>query len=405
MTKKLENQKHNLTAFHINAGSIPKHYDEIVRLVRKTGVDILCVSETFIWEKTPKMFYEIPGYSFIHKDRNMKCRGGTGIYIKNGISFKEIKLSKNVIQPEMCFIEVKCQYAKVAVGVIYKTPLVSYTEYSILPEVLAPIITGYEHHIILGDFNIDHLKPDSSACKFFRDHVLQPFDLSQMITEPTRITEKSSTLIDLLLVSYPDYIKVVGVADVPCIADHCLIFASYAVKKPKFKPKIVIKRKMDNFNIEQFNSDISLAHWGSLSAFDFDDIENKVTVFEKNYHDIIEKHCPNVEICVTHPTASSWLTSEIKQLQNDRDKYYSKFKIMKKSQKLQSKNDHNFKAKMNITENIYHQLRNKVTHAIRKSKKDVFEEKINKKLKQPKQFYSALKNMILSTPKTLLARK
>ena len=104
---RLEKHKNNLTCFHINAGSIPKHYDEIVRLLNETNVDILGVSETFICEKTPKIFYEVPGYHFVHKDRNMKCRGGTGLYIKNGLSFKEIKLSQEVIQPEICFIEVK----------------------------------------------------------------------------------------------------------------------------------------------------------------------------------------------------------------------------------------------------------------------------------------------------------
>ena len=56
-----------------------------------------------------------------------------------------------------------------------------------------------------------------------------------------------------------------------------------------------------------------------------------------------------------------------------------------------SRNDPNFKAKIKITENIYHQLRNKVTHSIRKSKIAVFDEKINKKLKQPREFHNALK--------------
>ena len=228
---KLHIFKNILTSFHINAQSIPKHYDEIVRLLFETGVDILAVSETFICEKTPKMFYEIPGYKFFHTDRTMKSRGGTGLYIKEGIDCKEIKLCKEVIQPEICFVEVTCNNTKVAVGVIYKSPLISYTQYSVLNELLAPIITGYEHHIIMGDMNIDHLKPDSSACKFFREHVTEPFDLSQMITEPTRITDTSGTLIDLLLVSYPENVKISGVVDVPAIGDHCLIFSSYAIKK------------------------------------------------------------------------------------------------------------------------------------------------------------------------------
>lgn len=322
---KLRKFQNNLTSFHINAQSIPKHYDEIVRILNETGVDILAVSETFVCEKTPKMFYEIPGYKFFHKDRTMKSRGGTGLYVKEGITCREIKLCKEVSQPEICFVEVTCTNTKIAVGVIYKSPLISYTQYAVLTEILAPIITGYEHHIIMGDFNIDHLKPDSSACKFFREHVTEPFDLSQVITEPTRITDTSSTLIDLLLVSYPDNVKVSGVVDVPAIGDHCLIFSSYSIKKPKFKPKIITKRKMDNFDTEQFKNDIAFAPWGCLSAFDYGDLDNKITVIENIYRDIMDKHCPKVEMRVTHPTSSAWRTDEIKQLQNDRDRYYTKF--------------------------------------------------------------------------------
>ena len=83
---------------------------------------------------------------------------------------------------------------------------------------------------------------------------------------------------DLLLVSYPDNVKISGVVDVPAIGDHCLIFACYALKKPKFKPKIIVKRKMDKFNIENFKNDIDLAPWGNLSVFADNDLDNKITV-------------------------------------------------------------------------------------------------------------------------------
>ena len=202
------------------------------------------------------------------------------------------------------------------------------------------------------------------------------------------------------MVSYPDNVKVSGVVDVPAIADHCLIFCSYAIKKPKFKPKIITKRKMANFNIEDFKNDIAFAPWGNLQVFEENDLDNKITVIENIYRDIIDKHCPKVEIRVTHPSSSSWRTDEIKQLQIDRDRYFSKFKKMKKDAKNMSKNDQNFKAKLKITENIYHQLRNKVTHSIRKSKIAVFDEKINKKLKQPKEFYHALKTHEVVDSKT-----
>ena len=167
-----------------------------------------------------------------------------------------------------------------------------------------------------------------------------------------------------------------------------------------FKPKIIIKRKMQNFNAENFKNDIAMLPWGSLSAFEHNDLDNKVAVIENIFRDIIDKHCPKVEIRVTHPSSSAWRTSEIKQLQNDRDRYYSKFKKLKKDEKINSKHDPNYKAKMKITENIYHQLRNKVTHAIRKSKIKVFDDKINKKLKQPKQFHQALRTHNVVDSKT-----
>ena len=42
----------------------------------------------------------------------------------------------------MCFVQVTCNKTKVAVGVIYKSPLISYTQYGVLTEILAPIISG-----------------------------------------------------------------------------------------------------------------------------------------------------------------------------------------------------------------------------------------------------------------------
>ena len=89
----------------------------------------------------------------------------------------------------------------------------------------------------MGDMNINHLQPDSSSCKFFTNYVTEPFDLTQVINDPTWITSTSSTLIDLMLVSSPENVKVQGVVDTPGISDHSLIFIAYSLKKPKFKPK------------------------------------------------------------------------------------------------------------------------------------------------------------------------
>ena len=65
---------------HMNAVSIPLHRDEIARVLYKTNLDILGVSETNIKHNTPKDLYNIKGYKFFHVDRNHKNCGGVGIF-------------------------------------------------------------------------------------------------------------------------------------------------------------------------------------------------------------------------------------------------------------------------------------------------------------------------------------
>ena len=234
INSKLSNYNNLVKLAHINACSIPKHIHEIVKILNETGFDALGVSETFISDHTPKSIYQIPGYKFINKNRDKKCRGGIGIYVNENLPVKLISLPVELVQPEMLFVEVTIGMAKMAIGVIYKSPLIPYSVYAAIHENLSAVTNKYEHFLIMGDMNINHLKPDSSPCKFFTTYVTEPFALSQVITEPTRITSTSSTLIDLMLISCPENVKVQGVVDTPGISDHCLTFLAYALKKPKF---------------------------------------------------------------------------------------------------------------------------------------------------------------------------
>ena len=360
---------------HVNARSVPCHLHEIERALNITGLDALGTCETFIGENTPESVYQIPGYKFVNKSRDKKCRGGIGIYIAEYLPVKPIKLPVEFVQPEMLFVEVTVGAAKMALGVIYKSPLIPYSVYASIHENLVAVTTKYEHCLIMGDMNINHLQPESSPCKFFTTYVTEPFAFTQVITEPTRITATSSTLIDLMLTACPDNVKVHGVVDTPGISDHCMTYMAYSLKKPKFKPKMVTRRDFRNFNRDSFVYDMSIAPWGNIEAVDDDDIDNKVTIFENIHRDVIDKHAPFRTFRVTRP-AAPWLTPEIKELMDDRDKYKNKFNKDKRPE----------------TEILFKDLRNKVTHAIRQQKIKCFNEKINTKFKDPKHFHQALKN-------------
>ena len=375
LNMKFKNYRNLLNIAHVNARSAPKHIHEIDRIIRGTDLDILGISETFISPNTPKSVYQLSGYNFFHKDRDMKCRGGVGIYINEKFPAKLIKLPNDLVQPEMIFTEITVGKIKIAIGVIYKSPLIPYGVYANMHENLVAVTSKYEHCLLIGDMNIDFLKQSSSALKFFKSYVTEPFALTQVINQPTRVTSSTSTLIDLMLTSSPENVKVHGVVDTPGISDHCLTYLSYSIKKPKFKPKMVTRRDMRNFNTEKFLTDMANAHWEFVDAVEDDDIENKVTIFENIHKDIIDRHAPMRTFRVTRP-AAPWLTNEIKSLMDSRDKYKNKFNVDKNPD----------------TEILFKHLRNKVTHAIRDSKIETLNNQINTKIKNSKQFNKALKN-------------
>ena len=372
---RLKNYAHLLKCGHINARSVPKHVHEIDRVLQGTKFDALAVCETFKSQNTPEWICKIRGYNFFHKDRDMQCRGGVGIYITENLPAKYITLPVKLVQPEMLFVEVTVGLIKIAVGVIYKSPLVPYSVFAAIHENLLSVTSKYEHCIIMGDMNIDHLKVNTPALNFFTSYVTEPFALTQVIDEPTRITADSSTLIDLMLTSNSENVKVHGVIDTPGISDHCLTYLAYSIKKPKFKPKMVTRRDFRNFDENKFLTDMSNAPWGNIYAVEDDDINNKVTIFENIHTEIIDKHAPMRTFRVTRP-ATPWLTDDIKKIMDQRDKYKNKFNKDKKSG----------------TEVLYKDLRNRVTHAIRQSKIKIFNDKINTKFKNPKMFHQAFKN-------------
>ena len=281
----------------------------------------------------------------------------------------------NLVQPEMIFVEITIGVVKMVVGVIYKSPLIPYSVFAGIHENIAFVTSKYEHCIILGDMNIDHLKVDSSPLKFFNSYLTEPFALSQIVDKPTRITNTSSTLIDLMLTTNVNNVKVHGVVDTPGISDHCLTFMAYSLKKPKFKAKMVTRRDFRNFDEQKFERDMEKAPWGNILAVADDDIDNKVTIFENIHAGIIDKHAPFRTFRVTRP-ASPWLNDYIKKMMDDRDKYKNKFNLDKNTE----------------TEEMFKILRNNVCQEIRRAKIKTFNEKINLKTENSKEFSKALKN-------------
>ena len=117
--------------------------------------------------------------------------------------------------------------------------------------------------ILVGDLNCDvyKLAPDPQT------HKLQTlcclYQLSQVINKPTRITETTATLIDLILTNKPEYISSAGVLHLG-ISDHSLIYAVRKFDLPKSRPTIKEVRDFKHFSEFHFRADLMQVPWETI---------------------------------------------------------------------------------------------------------------------------------------------
>ena len=125
--------------------------------------------------------------------------------------------------------------------------------------------------VLLGDLNMDRLRPNEGEGKILKD--LQDVDnLQCIITDVTRITPNSQTLLDVILTATPEMFKKYGTYD-PVVNDHCLVYGVMRERVTKHEPKIFTFRDEKNTNIKQLNKDLLDAPWHVSEIFD--DIDEK----------------------------------------------------------------------------------------------------------------------------------
>ena len=182
-----------------------------------------------------------------------------------------------------------------------------------------------------------------------------------MITEQTHFTERSSSLIDIILVSYPSSCILSAVVD-PFLNQeirfHCPVFIVFKFLKPHKKS---IKRhvwKYKDGDYENLKEKFRNSDWESLVNEDID-------VYATNVTDHIlqmSSECIPNKYANIHPSKTPWMHNELRKLMRKRKRAYDKAK--------QTKLAHHW--------DKYKKLRNDTTTLLRSSKKSYFDKLANK---------------------------
>ena len=219
----------------MNIRSIKNKFDELSDYLTslKYYFSIIGLTETWLTENCTNM-YNIHNYKLLTASRKNKSGGVVGMYIKDEINFK-LREDLSVFHEgvlETLFVELKINNKKesVVVGVLYRPPNSKMKEFEDeLEKVLSKIIKENKLFYLMGDININMLKMnqvltvDRFMCQLFSS------SLYPLITKPTRIMDRSATLIDNILTNSLDDSSLRGIL-ITDISDH---FPVFMIKRDK----------------------------------------------------------------------------------------------------------------------------------------------------------------------------
>ena len=149
---------------------------------------------------------------------------------------------------------------------------------------------------------------------------ISTFSLNQIVEKPTRITENSKSLIDVIMTTSKTFVNLSDVLTCS-ISDHNLIYVVLSLKTPRVKPSYVTIRSCANYYAEQFVEDLTFVPFHVISVFD--DFDDQVDTFNTLFSEILNEHAPVKRIKIKS-RPNSFVTPEIRQLMKTRDKWHKR---------------------------------------------------------------------------------
>ena len=180
----------------------------------------LSLSETWLDSSCPDGVMSIPGYRIFRRDRH--GRGdGVAIFCPDGPCCRRREdLECNDLQA--LWIELGSSKKRpLLVCTIYRPPDTGCQFFDSLSVMLETANKECKEILVMGDFNLNYLSDCSSTRRM--QSLSDEGSLTQMIAEPTRVTQNSMTLIDRIYASSPGSFLESGCLDAG-VSDHLLVY-------------------------------------------------------------------------------------------------------------------------------------------------------------------------------------
>ena len=138
---------------HVNSRSLLPSLDDVIDILGREKIDVLCVSETWLQRSVTNNFVIVPGYNIIGQDRTNGRGGGTCIIYKTILSAEPLSVPTTGSELETLWLSFgRCQ--RVVIGVAYRPPRVAVNpQLDDLRDQLAHLLGQGRTVYLLGDLN------------------------------------------------------------------------------------------------------------------------------------------------------------------------------------------------------------------------------------------------------------
>ncbi|XP_038106649.1 uncharacterized protein LOC119766276 [Culex quinquefasciatus] len=330
----------NLRIGHLNVRGLEHNIDGIKLLLDACQYHIFAVSETKMKSSSPVGPVRVPGYNFVKhslpagRGRGSRACGGVGFYVRKGLKVTPIiKSTHDVSLPiasrvEYLALQLKVGESNIAVIVLYN-PTGANPAFSQNYEKLLLDLLDFEcdRTFVLGDFNINVASNQPSANLTSLKQINTTFNLTVLETDHTRITDTSSTTIDLMITDCPQLIKKAKASPASTISDHEVIYLLADVRIRKPVQRTVRVHNFRNVDALQLQADFQDQDFRPFfEAEDVNDKTDLLTVLTTKITYLLDTHAPERTISV-RDERTPWITPQIKRATTLRDltfKLYSR---------------------------------------------------------------------------------
>lgn len=322
--------------FHINIRSFSKHRLELQAYLNTLNFDFQVIALTETGknnvENNAVLFNE---YSLYHDPPVAKC-GGAGLLVHEDVTVvkerPDLKLentqtSDSKYQVENTWLELKLPHVHkhAIVGVIYRHPNGKIETFNKqFEKTLEKISKEDKYCFICGDLNLNALNTSHAATADFLSMTMSE-NIIPHITLPTRITERSATLIDHILVKHDKHTldEPITTGNLYCdITDHLpnFILFGQGCKTRQIRPMV---RIFGEKNIRKFQTKVESTDWNILEQTK--SCNDAYNLFAEKMKTAYQESFPLKRLSRKKQKDKKWLTQGIKNSIKTKHKLHQRY--------------------------------------------------------------------------------